>query len=723
MTKTFAELAVNPFEDDVVREPREVSFSVRGLNDAPLSRLHREFSALDGGPPPRRPTSPKKAQLVVSPDRGYGKSHLLGRLFARLGRRATKVYLRPFQDPYKAWHSILLLTLQELEQPDEARRGAPRQIESLAVGTLAHVAADFVADLPGYKDADGAVSFLRKLGAEAALPDEKTRPWFEWLSGRILDPRDIGKLSARLHLRGIDLDGREQAWLIVLAAIALDERHGEGRRTALKWLRAEPLEVDEVEFLGLSAADNEGRGDSTAQEINDLSFRRLQGLCQLACYYRPFLFCFDQTEFYASDPALIRTLGNCIDQLYVDLRNHLTVITANQENWATEILPRIAQPQRDRLSPIVELEGIKLDGARELVLARLQDHDLDEAEIARFFADGWLESVFDPVPQLGVRALLIRAADRFRALASPQDERGKPPSPPPPLDDLFLLQVNDVRSKQALIAYSPDALMWFVKDVGKGQPGVTVSRPAHRRYVTVEWAWPDRSVFFAFEGGDHWHRWGSIAKEAQDLADAIPGRTVLTYVFRTPDLPKVPRPTWKAVNQVIEAAERKGFAIVELTLDQVCALHAARELYSNALQGNIPYSGAETLAFLQQRFAAELAELAERPPAPQGAGLGATRHDPARPASRPSPAAGPARQASAVNGHETPALPHALDPARLRIVLDTVREQRIVDIAAVLDRLGDERLRDPLLRSVEAHPNLKAHPGPRTIFLQWRITP
>jgi hypothetical protein len=52
-----------------------------------------------------------------------------------------------------------------------------------------------------------------------------------------------------------------------------------------------------------------------------------------------------------------------------------------------------------------------------------------------------------------------------------------------------------------------------------------------------------------------------------------------------------------------------------------------------------------------------------------------------------------------------------------------VREQRIVDISAVLGRLGREDLRDSLLRSVEAHPNLKAHPGPKTIFLQWRITP
>jgi hypothetical protein len=72
---------------------------------------------------------------------------------------------------------------------------------------------------------------------------------------------------------------------------------------------------------------------------------------------------------------------------------------------------------------------------------------------------------------------------------------------------------------------------------------------------------------------------------------------------------------------------------------------------------------------------------------------------------------------------QDPVQPTELDLEKLRIVVDTVREQRIVDIQTVLGRLGSGALRDALLRSVEAHPNLKAHPGPRTIFLQWRITP
>jgi hypothetical protein len=132
MTKPNDEPQINPFEDDVVREPREVSFSVKGLNEAPLNRLATEFASLDAGELPRsRPVKAKKAQLVVSPDRGYGKSHLLGRLFAALGRRATKVYLRPFQDPYKAWHSILLLTVQELNRPEGELADDSSQLKAL----------------------------------------------------------------------------------------------------------------------------------------------------------------------------------------------------------------------------------------------------------------------------------------------------------------------------------------------------------------------------------------------------------------------------------------------------------------------------------------------------------------------------------------------------------------------------------------------------------------
>ena len=143
-----------------------------------------------------------------------------------------------------------------------------------------------------------------------------------------------------------------------------------------------------------------------------------------------------------------------------------------------------------------------------------------------------------------------------------------------------------------------------------------------------------------------------------------------------------------------------------MTPERVCELHGARELYSNALQGNISYSGTETLDWLREYFGPFLNDIAftsapTRPKQDRGkkAETGATEQ-PQKP---------PARQ-------------DALDGERLKLVLDVVREHRIIDISAVLARLGNDDLRDPLLRSVEVHPNLRAHPGPQTIFLQWRIT-
>lgn len=124
MTNIFAELEVNPFEDDVVTEPRRVSFSVAGLNDKPLEQLIARFRELTEGELPRRQIPAQKAQLVVSPDRGYGKSHLLGRLFKRLGEEATLIYLRPFQDPQRIWSSILQATIQELERPSQNGQAA-----------------------------------------------------------------------------------------------------------------------------------------------------------------------------------------------------------------------------------------------------------------------------------------------------------------------------------------------------------------------------------------------------------------------------------------------------------------------------------------------------------------------------------------------------------------------------------------------------------------------
>ena len=72
---------------------------------------------------------------------------------------------------------------------------------------------------------------------------------------------------------------------------------------------------------------------------------------------------------------------------------------------------------------------------------------------------------------------------------------------------------------------------------------------------------------------------------------------------------------------------------------------------------------------------------------------------------------------------ERPATPLETDltEAQLGIVLGCVRQRMLVDINEVLRTLGDDSLKAAVLRAVERSPNIKAHPGPQTIYLQWRV--
>ena len=66
-------------------------------------------------------------------------------------------------------------------------------------------------------------------------------------------------------------------------------------------------------------------------------------------------------------------------------------------------------------------------------------------------------------------------------------------------------------------------------------------------------------------------------------------------------------------------------------------------------------------------------------------------------------------------------MPTRLSEIQLRRVVDHMKKRLLDDINEVLKALGSPSLREALLVEVEKHPNLKAHPGPQTIYLQWRI--
>jgi hypothetical protein len=304
--------------------------------------------------------------------------------------------------------------------------------------------------------------------------------------------------------------------------------------------------------------------------------------------------------------------------------------------------------------------------------------------------------MWTPPREIGVRDLLIAAAERFRALAKPSTK----PRPRTSLADLFAIEVNKIRTNKALHQYNQDCLMWFAQALAKGYESVAVHKTGGR-YFTVQWAWPGRSIHFAFEGGDHNARWRAIAREAIALAGSA--KRFGAVVFRTPDLKPIPRPTWGAAKTQLDEANKKGLRVVPQSLDEACELHAARELYSNALQGNINYDPPEVLQCLKthfepwfNRYSQSAVEESHSEVLPPVAWTRKNREGP------------------------TPLETDLTEP-QLGTVLKCVSQRMLVDINEVLRTLGDDSLKTAVLRAVERNPNVKAHPGPQTIYLQWRV--
>jgi hypothetical protein len=666
----FKKLSVNPFDDDVVKEPRDIPASVLGLNDAPLQTVLQTFASFEKGRKQGDQIGAAKAQLIISPERGYGKSHLLGRLFETLDRRATRIYLRPFQDPQKCWHSILLQTVQELERteaPGPESESNPTQIGAFANGVIS--------------------------GLTVLRITDKAEPWFKWIRKVFKSKSDLRNLAAKLRAHIPNLNGRHEAWLRVLYAYAFSSEHDWKRTVTLKWIRGEPLEREEVDELGLATADNEARADMNADQINDLSFQRLAGLCRLAGFYRPFVFCFDQTDSYGTSPERIRTLGSCIERIFAEIPNQLTVVTANQDNWTRELQPGIDPPNRDRFSLPIQLESIAIPQAKELIRNRLVSVGLDFRQVEEFYGPSWLMDLFGP-GRMSVRDLLHRASDRLRQLQGQEL---------PPVKDLqvriealFKTQVNTIKSQTALQRYNQDSLMWFTQDLANGVNGVRVEKVPSNKWFSTKWQVGDQSLYFAFEGGDNAARWKVIANEAINLADKKAAKKL--NVFRTPDLAKIPKATWKAIGPTIENARKLGLNIQFLDLNSVFEIHAARDLYADAREGNVDETPEDILAWLKGHFEERVTDLCA-----------------AGPATGPEP---PDKDAV------EPKLKKiiGLSPKKKTEVLKFIQVKRFVSAHEVIEQLRLPISVEILLKEIQGAP-IKTFPGPDTVVIQWRNLP
>ena len=362
----------NPFESDVVFDPREAEQPVPGLNDRALAILLRRFARLEAEPHPRRYRMNMKAQLLLSSEPGYGKSHLIGRLFRALHGRATQIYLRPFQEPGSGWRTILAKTVQELDRPDDpaisVRRSVrPTQLDTFAEGVIGWLVAELIEkEIIGGDYGEDLVRELRNNPAAAfgQEGDHFLRAWMRDESDFL-----VGLFVEELGALDVALNASAKEWLSTLNTYCFGAGGKEQREACLDWLRGANLN-------------------------NAEAFARLQDFLVLAGLAKPFVFCFDQVELLADDPKLTAELGLMVDELVTFGLNHMVVIAANSEPWRTVMERNIQTAFRDRFGEPIVLEGIHRPQALELARRRLEGVGRTDDEIVRFCDPEWLDEVF-----------------------------------------------------------------------------------------------------------------------------------------------------------------------------------------------------------------------------------------------------------------------------------------------------------------------------------------
>jgi hypothetical protein len=243
--------ALNPFESSVVRDPKECGGSAPSLNKQVVERVVKRFRLLTSDNLPKGMRRPA-AQLVLSPSAGFGKSHLIGRLYRELGNAATIVHQTPFQAPSLVWQTVLNNTINELCSVDESEPAASRwKIELFANSMVCRSVAELIRNgRLKFQRAPEVLSMLE--GAKVSLSGERDDPIGDVVRERFFD--------VFRPLSGDELFGiREtRAWLTSFFHLATVGRHDEAFRASVAWLRYEPL------ILKSQKASDSGRRRSRA---------------------------------------------------------------------------------------------------------------------------------------------------------------------------------------------------------------------------------------------------------------------------------------------------------------------------------------------------------------------------------------------------------------------------------------------------------------------------
>jgi hypothetical protein len=679
-------LSINPFEKDIVHKPRECPHSVPTLNEDVLSGMEAAFGAVDEN----RTFLGNKAELVLSAAPGYGKSHLIGRLFKALDKRATQIFLTPFQTVSLCWQSILLHLVNELDYPDSSDEAKwafdePTQLDALAEGVLQNLVASAIDR--------GVVTVVR-----GELRSEHLRKPSGISIGKGSDPHSIwlrdhfiSELLPLCQQQLAPLRLTSTGWLKVLFHYVISSPGSDIRQGCLNWLRYETLDESVTESLGLVPGENPR--SEPVDVVNSACWLRIHDFCRLARYYRPFLFCFDQTEDYATNFDLLKEFGRVVVRMVNELPNQLAVVTANQPIWDNRIVPNIDDAHRDRFSVPKQLRGLDRREAEELIGLRLAPFGPAEELVRQFGDRKWLNALFSERKTVPVREFMQQCRDRWAG--------AKATAPIPALDQIFEEYVSEFRVNPRWRYFDPDVFRWLVRGPLAADPAIVCSETKKETaYVELRWSVAGRAeILFGFVREMHYAQWKKVADLAEAWRAKHPGKVAKIVYFRSEELGPVPKPSWTKTGPGISAALGPGLLV--LSKEESAELNAARDLYLEAVSGNVTgYSGEDVLRFLQKQLA-PWRERILRTPSPSSS------------------------FAQASEGKQTSeqALRSALEPpsqAFVEKLRSLVQREKFLSLSDTLAKLGSGSTEDLVLEACERITQIQKIAHPNMVVLIWQ---
>ena len=683
---------INPFESVIVSEPRRIERPVPGLNDLPLERLLERVGKLAAGEFPKA-VKLNGAQFIQSPAPGYGKSHLIGRLFKQLRGRATLIYLRPFTNASTCWKSILLRMVQELEFPESAdadfcAADEPNQLEALVHGILVNVVVNGLQNgIIRHRHPEGAAGYFQR----ATLKQLRSnREWVAWVGKKKAGLAEL--MERQLKQKGILLSASPLSWFSVLLRYAYFPKSYELRQSCLDWLRGGSIDEDDAGRIGILPGDRPVH-DLAIDPANETAKHRIVDFCGLAGFYRPFVFCFDQTENYGADPVIAKCLGIVIQGLVDDCPNHMTVVTANQHPWRQAVQPHWEHAHVDRMArPALELGGLRKEQARTLIEIRLHGWDKAALRAKGILNPEWLDEVFHQSKEIGIRHFLLKCSEQWLAGSLRPEPKPKPSDPAKDIEDTFQAYVNQIKTQPKRLVYDPDALFWLVQEVACRQGVAFKKFKSTRGYLVARWDVDGRKVYFGFEAGHHFRRWQAIQQEAGRYHAADASSKVV--FFRTPELRFIPGSGWKSAPE-ITAAKRGYLHILVIGRETMAQLYAAYDLYLDAAEGNLPFKTDQVTAFIRSRLKPVWDRILEPAPDKWGGEPPEAGHKPRDESNEPK-------------------------KTLIHKIRDIVKRDKFLSIADLMAKISPPVSEEELHRARACIAEIQVHTSPNMTVLQWR---